>query len=70
MGGGDRGEQGRDGLQPRPSYLNKLKDGEGRCAVFRVEKTQYAEQLGVEAAVSQTQQKAAEDGNFFAEGKK
>lgn len=50
--------------------LNKFKDGEGWRAVFRVEKTQYAEQLGVEAAVSQTQQKAAEDGNFFAEEKK
>lgn len=52
------------------SYLDKLKDCKRGGTVFGVEKAQNTEQLCIEAAVSETQQEAAQDGHFFAEDKK
>lgn len=49
-------------------YLNKLKDGKGRSTVLWIQESQNTEELGVEAAVSQPQQEAAEHGHLFAEG--
>lgn len=45
---------------PSDTHLYELEDGEGRSAVVMEHEAQDAEELSIEAAVTQTEQEAAE----------
>jgi len=49
-------------------HLDELEDGEGRSAVVSEPEADYAQELSVEAAVTQTQQEAAEQGHAHTGG--
>lgn len=45
---------------PSDTHLYEPEDGEGRSAVVTEHEAHYAEELSIEAAVTQTEQEAAE----------